>query len=67
MLGFSENSSDPGGMMPVTDGSHTARVALLGNCVASSLAIAADGHGGALATEAPAAVNLQPLVTPLHA
>jgi hypothetical protein len=66
-LGFSENSSDPGGMVSVTDGTHTARVAFLGNCVASSFAIAADGHGGALATEAPPAVNLQPLVTPPHA
>jgi hypothetical protein len=66
-LGFSENSSDPGGMASVTDGTHTARVALLGKCIASSLAIAADGHDGTLATEAPPAVNLQPLVTPSHA
>jgi hypothetical protein len=66
-LGYSENIGASGGMLSVTDGTHTAKVALLGNYMASSFAAASDGHGGTLVTEASAATNLQLLVTVPHA
>ena len=35
-----------GGILTVTDGSHTANVALLGNYMASTFVTSSDGHGG---------------------
>jgi hypothetical protein len=49
-LGYSENSSNTGGTLRVTDGSHIAKLALLGNYMATSFVTAADGHGGTLIT-----------------
>ena len=47
----------------VTMGSQTAAtIALLGNYMAGSFVIAADGHGGSLLTEAPQ-TGQQPLLT----
>ena len=51
-LGYSENSSDTGGTLSVKDGTHIAKLALLGNYMATSFVTAADGHGGTLITEA---------------
>jgi hypothetical protein len=45
-LGYSENGNGTGGTLSVTDATHTAKVALLGNYMASSFAAASDGHGG---------------------
>ena len=57
-LGYSENNSGTGG-------AHTAKVALLGNYMASSFITAADGHGGTLFTEGSQTANpLVPLTTP---
>jgi hypothetical protein len=42
---FAGNSS--GGTLTVTDGAHTANIALLGNCLASTFVASSDGHGGA--------------------
>jgi hypothetical protein len=56
-LGYSENSSDTGGTLSVKDGTHIARIALLGNYVATSFVAAADGHGGTLVTEAAQTAN----------
>jgi hypothetical protein len=36
----------------VSDGRHAASIALLGNYMAGSFAVTADGHGGTLLTEA---------------
>jgi hypothetical protein len=67
-LGYRENASDTGGTLNVSDGIHSAHIALLGNYMASSFATAGDGHGGTLITEAStAAANLQPLITVPHA
>lgn len=67
-LGYRENASNTGGTLNVSDGIHSARIALLGNYMASSFATAGDGHGGTLITEAStAAANLQPLITVPHA
>jgi hypothetical protein len=51
-LGFAENGST-GGELKVGDGIHTANIALLGNYMASTFAIASDGHGGTLITDVP--------------
>jgi len=67
-LGYRENASDTGGTLNMSDGIHSAHIALLGNYMASSFATAGDGHGGTLITEAStAAANLQPLITVPHA
>ena len=41
---YSGNSS--GGTLTVTDGTHSANIALLGNYLASSFVTSSDGHGG---------------------
>ena len=41
---FSGTSS--GGTLSVTDGTHTANIALLGNYMASTFVASSDGHGG---------------------
>jgi hypothetical protein len=51
-LGYAANGSDSG-KLTVSDGIHTANIALLGNYMASTFVTASDGHGGTLITEAP--------------
>jgi hypothetical protein len=51
-LAFSENAAGTGGTLTVSDGRHAASILLLGNYVAGSFALAGDGHGGTLVTEA---------------
>jgi hypothetical protein len=65
-LGYSENSSDNGGTLSITDGTHSAKLALLGNYMAASFVTAADGHGGTLITEGVQTAQ-QPLLTHPHA
>jgi VCBS repeat-containing protein len=55
MLGYTANAGNTGGLLGVTDSSHTANIALIGNYVASSFVAASDGHGGTLITESPIA------------
>jgi hypothetical protein len=50
----------------VTDGSHQANIALLGNYMASVFVTASDGHGGTTVHDPPALGGVQPLVTPPH-
>jgi hypothetical protein len=66
-LGYSENSSDNGGTLSITDGAHAAAIALLGNYIAASFVTAADGHGGTVISEAAQTANQQPLLTQPHA
>ena len=54
-----------GGKLTVTDGSHIANIALLGNYLASTFVPSSDGHGGTLITDPPA--NQQSLLSPPHA
>jgi hypothetical protein len=54
-----------GDTLSVTDGTHTANIALLGNYLASSFVSSSDGHGGTLITDPPS--NQQPLLTHPHA
>jgi probable HAF family extracellular repeat protein len=63
-LGYSENKSDTGGTLTVTDGTHAAAIALFGNYMASTLVIGADGHGGTSVTEAPQPGQPPPLAHP---
>ena len=49
------------------DGRHAASIALLGNYMAGSFAVTADGHGGTLLTETPLqAAGQQPVLTRPH-
>ena len=65
-LGYAANAAGTGGTLRVSDGVHTASIALLGNYMAASFATAADGHGGTLITEADQAAHT-PLASPRHA
>jgi hypothetical protein len=64
---FSGNSS--GGTLSVTDGTHSANIALLGNYLASTFVASSDGHGGTSVVDLPAASVDQnaPLSPPQHA
>jgi hypothetical protein len=62
MLGYSENGSDTGATLTVKEATHVAKIALLGNYIATSLVTAADGHGGTLLTQAVQTAQ-QPLLT----
>jgi len=63
-LGFAKNGST-GGELKVSDGIHTANIALLGNYMASTFAMASDGHGGTLITAA--SQTQQPMLAAPHA
>jgi hypothetical protein len=61
---FSGNTS--GGMLNVTDGTHTANIALLGNYMASTFVTSSDGHGGTYIVD-PSVASQTTLAQPLHA
>jgi hypothetical protein len=44
--GASYSGDTSGGTLSVTDGTHTANIALLGNYLASAFVASSDGHGG---------------------
>ena len=51
-LGYTPNSgSNSGGILVVSDGTHTANLPLLGQYAVSSFALSSDGHGGTLLHE----------------
>jgi len=59
-LAYPANAAGTGGTLTVSDGRHTAAIALLGNYMAGSFVAVADGHGGTLITQGQTA---QPLLT----
>jgi hypothetical protein len=63
-LGYTPNNTNTGGMLSVSDGTHTANLAFLGNYMAANFAIAGDGHGGTLVTDGPP--NQQQLLAVPH-
>ena len=65
-LGYTENSTNTGGILTISDGAHAASIALLGNYIAASFVTAADGQGGTLVSEA-AHVDHQSALTKPHA
>src|SRR5262249_19475406 len=58
-----------GEILTVTDGSHTANIALLGNYIASTFVTSSDGHGGTNVVDPSATETSQTslLVQPHHA
>ncbi len=57
-----------GGTLTVTDGSHSANIALLGNYLASSFVASSDGHGGTNVIDPPLSASTHPLnLAPSHA
>ena len=65
-LGYLPNSNQTGGTLSLTDGAQSAKIALLGNYMASSFAVASDNHGGTMVTEASQASNQSLLTNPQH-
>jgi hypothetical protein len=65
-LGYAANNSNTGGTLTVSDGTHTASIALLGQYMAASFATASDGHGGTLISDPPVAAT-QTLLAQPHA
>jgi hypothetical protein len=63
-LGYAANADNGGGTLSVSDGIHTAQIALLGQYAASSFAATSDGHGGTLISEAQLPASGQALLTP---
>lgn len=53
-----------GGVLTVTDGAHTARIALLGDYMASSFVATGDGHHGVLVSATPATPGAATLMAP---
>jgi hypothetical protein len=63
-LSFTENATDSGGVLSVSDGSHAANIALLGNYMAGSFVTASDGHGGTLISNDPLTAQQASLAHP---
>jgi hypothetical protein len=61
-LAHTEDTAETGGTRTVTDGRHAAAITLLGTYMAGSFVATADGHGGALLTQA-GQTGQQPLLT----
>jgi hypothetical protein len=61
------NGDSTGGTLAVSDGKHSANIALLGNYMASVFVASSDGHGGTSVVDPPALGGVQPLITPPHA
>jgi hypothetical protein len=55
-----------GGTLSVSDGTHSANIALLGNYMSSVFVAQSDGHGGTSVIDPPALGSVQPLMTPPH-
>jgi hypothetical protein len=61
------NATSTGGTLHVTDGTHQANIALLGNYLASTFVTSSDGHGGTSVVDPSTLGGIQPLITQLHA
>jgi len=66
-LGYLPDSDQTGGTQPFMDGAQSAKIALLGNYMASSFAAVGDHHGDTIVTEAWQASNQSLLTHPQHA
>ena len=58
------NATSSGETLHVTDGTHTANIALLGSYLASSFVPTSDGHGGTIITDPPAVLAQTQLTQP---
>jgi hypothetical protein len=61
-LGYTPNAGNTGGTLSVSDGTHSAAVALLGQYIAGNFTLSSDGHGGTLIADPP--LNQQLLAQP---
>jgi hypothetical protein len=61
------NATSAGGTLHVTDGTHQANIALLGNYMASTFVAASDGHGGTTVTDPAVLGGVASLITAPHA
>ena len=52
-LGYAANNNNTGGTLTVSDGTHTANIALFGQYTAASFVMSADGFGGTLIHDTP--------------
>ena len=67
-LGYLSNSNQTGGTLSLTDGTHSANIALLGSYMASSFVMEGDNHGGTMVVaEASQTSNQTLLTTSQHA
>jgi hypothetical protein len=66
-LGYLPDSDQTGGTLSLADGAQSAKIALLGNYMASSFAAVGDHHGDTIVTEAWQASNQSLLTHPQHA
>jgi hypothetical protein len=66
-LGYLPGNNQTGGTLPFMDGAQSAKIALLGNYMASSFAAVGDHHGDTIVTEAWQASNQSLLTHPQHA
>jgi Ca2+-binding RTX toxin-like protein len=66
-LGYAANSNNTGGTLTVSDGTHTANIELLGQYIAASFVMSANGLGGTLIHDLPPAALTQTLTQPQHA
>ena len=62
-LGYSPNSNQAGGTLSLTDGTHSANIALLGNYMASSFVMESDNHGGTMVVAQASQTSTQTLLT----
>jgi hypothetical protein len=60
----SYSSNAAGGTLTVSDGVHTANIALLGDYLSSTFTASSDGHGGTSVVDSPMLAGAQPLATP---
>ena len=65
-LGYAPNGGQTGGTLSLSDGIHSANIALLGNYMASSFATASDNHGGTMVLAQAATPNDQALLSNPH-
>lgn len=63
-LGYSANANGGGGTLTVSDATHIAKIALLGNYMALSFVTASDGHGGTFLEAAASTASQNALALP---
>jgi hypothetical protein len=65
-LGYSPNRNNAGGTLSVSDGTHSAALALLGSYIASSFVLESDNHGGTLVVTDTSQETSQSLIANPH-
>jgi hypothetical protein len=65
-LGYSQNTAGTGGTLTLSDGVHTASIALMGQYAAAGFQEGADAGGGSIITYIPPTSPTQSLVSPGH-